>query len=185
MRTILLSLVLVAGLFAAEPNPQVPRKAQEFVLNMPDGTQKLLSSYRGKVIVFQGLFTTCPHCANTSRVLSRLNTEFASKGVQIIGVAFDDMAKMAVPDYVRNNKVNFPVAYSQREPMLVFLGLAMDARLSVPQMVFIDRKGMVRAQSKPAYDDQANTEEFMRKTIETLAAEGAGPAKKVTSAKKK
>ena len=174
MRTILLSLAIAAGLFAADVNPQVPRKAPEFVLNLPDGTQKLLSSYRGKVIVVQCLFTTCPHCAHASQILSKLNTEFGPKGVQIVGIAFDEMAKLMVPDYIKNNKVNFPVAYSAREPMMVLLGLPPDARLSVPQMIFIDKKGMIRQQSQPVYDEKTATEENMRKMMETLSAEAGG-----------
>lgn len=186
MRTILLSLMLATGLFATDPNPQVPRKAPEFVLNLPDGSQKLLSSYRGKVIVVQCLFTTCPHCAKASQILSKLNTEFASKGVQIVGIAFDEMAKMMVPDYIKNNNVNFPVAFSAREPVMVLLGLPPDARLSVPQMIFIDRKGMIRQQSQPVYDEKTATEENMRKMMETLSAEAGGAtAKKATTAKKK
>jgi peroxiredoxin len=181
MRSILLSLVIASGLLAADTAPPVPRKAQEFVFALPDGSKKLLSSYRGKVIVFQGLYTTCPHCAQTSQVLSRLQTEYGPKGLQVLGAAFDDGAD--VKAYAAANKVNFPVGFSQRNPMLVFLGYGPDARLSVPQMIFIDRKGEIRAQSQPLYDSQSNTEPYMRKMIEQLLAENAGTVK--TSAKKK
>ncbi len=93
----------------------------------------------------------------------------------MIGVAFNDMSKMLVTDYSKDNKVNFPVAFANREPVMVFLGLAPDARLSVPQMVFIDRKGTIRQQSKPVMDEKAATEENIRTMLNTLTKE-AGSA---------
>ena len=36
----------------------VPRPSPEFAIRMPDGRQLLLSSFKGKVIVLEFLFTT-------------------------------------------------------------------------------------------------------------------------------
>lgn len=36
----------------------VPRQSPEFAIQMPDGGQTLLSSYKGKVVVLAFLFTT-------------------------------------------------------------------------------------------------------------------------------
>ena len=53
--TILLTLALLAGsAFAAE----VPRKAPEFAIQMPDGKQVLVSSYKGKVLCLAFILTT-------------------------------------------------------------------------------------------------------------------------------
>ncbi len=41
---------------------EVPRPAPEFVIKMPNGTQQLLTQYRGTVIALEFLHTTCPHC---------------------------------------------------------------------------------------------------------------------------
>ena len=55
--------------------PALPRKSPEFVIHLTDGSQKLLSSYRGKTIAMAFMFTTCPHCQKTAGVWpkSRLN----------------------------------------------------------------------------------------------------------------
>ena len=160
----------------------VPRKAPEFVIQLPQGGQKLLSEYRGKVVCIEFLFTTCPHCQHSSQVLSQFQTEFGAKGFQALGVAFNPMSKMLVPDFVRENRVNFPVGYAEREPVNDFLQNPHDSAMHVPQLVFIDRKGMVRRQSLPRNDPNTNTPAEMRKTIEQLLAE---PAPAATSGTKR
>lgn len=149
----------------------VPRPAPEFVIHMPNGGQTLLSQYRGKVVCIEFLFTTCPHCQTASQLMSRLQTQYGPKGFQALGVAFNDMANMLVPDFVRDFKVNYPVGYSPREPINGFLQNPPDNALHVPQIVFIDKKGVIRQQSLPRGDSTTATEANMRKMIETLLAE--------------
>jgi hypothetical protein len=49
----------------------------------------------------------------------------------------------------------------------------LDQRSVVPQMMWIDRKGMVRAQTPAAGDMSMLTETYYRQTIATLLAEPA------------
>lgn len=63
-KAILISALALVPVFAAE----VPRKAPELVVQLPEGGQKLLSDYRGKVVCVEFLFTTCPHCQHSSQV---------------------------------------------------------------------------------------------------------------------
>jgi peroxiredoxin len=166
---------------------EVPRKAPELVVQLPQGGQKLLSDYRGKVVCVEFLFTTCPHCQHSSQVLSRLQNEFGPRGFQALGIAFNPMAKMLVPEFVQHYRVNFPVGYAERDPVNAFLQNPPENALHVPQLVFIDRKGMVRKQSLPRNDNETGTEANIRKTIEQLLAEPASPAKRSprSTAKKK
>ena len=53
--TIALGLGLILGTAFAQ---QVPRPSAEFVINMTDGSQLLLSKYSGKVILLAFMFTT-------------------------------------------------------------------------------------------------------------------------------
>src|ERR1700676_1662449 len=84
-----LATSLIAGsLFAGEApkrGPVVPRKAPEFVFQMVDGPQQLLSMYKGKAIVLALMYTTCPHCQKTAQLLAKVQTEYAPKGVQVLG----------------------------------------------------------------------------------------------------
>lgn len=169
--------VLISALQAETPS--VPRKAPEFVLNFP-GQQKLLSSYRGKVVALLFIHTTCPHCQQASGVFSRLNTEYGSRGFQPIDVAWNEMANILIGDFVKNFGVNYPVAYATRDSVLEYLGISPIVRSVVPQILWIDRKGMIRSQTPPLGDEKMLTEKYWREMIETLINEPDASAKKHT-----
>src|SRR5579883_899578 len=91
------TLPLLAALPAvAAPNltdvPPLPRKADEFAFQTVDGKQHLLSSYRGKVVIMEFLFTTCPHCQHEAQLLSKFQTAYGSKGLQVLGCAYNKWA---------------------------------------------------------------------------------------------
>ena len=158
--------------------PQVPRRSPEFALTYVDGSQKLLSSYRGKVILLAFVHTTCPHCQQDCQKFSRLLTEYGSRGFQPLAVAWNENAKAAVPDFARSNNINFPVAYAPRDAVLDYLGMSPMVRSVVPQLVWIDKKGMIRSQTPALGDDKMLSEGYWREMIETLTTESDSGAKK-------
>lgn len=171
----LLALLIGMPLAAAT----VPRPAPEFAIQMPKGGQVLLSQHKGKVVVLEFILTTCSHCQTASQLLSRLQGEYGPRGFQALGAAFNDMAHMLVPDFVRDFRINYPVGFSPREPIISFLNVSPNEALHVPQMVIVDKKGMIRQQSLPRNDSVTHTEQNLRRMIETLLAEpGPGPAKR-------
>lgn len=175
MRMLACSLALAA---ATLPAATVPRPAPEFAIKLPTGEQLLLSQYRGKVVALEFLLTTCPACHEASRLLQKLYQEYGPRGFQPIGVAFNDMAMMLVPDYVKDNRLTFPVGVGTRQSVLDFLQHSPILRLLVPQLVFVDRKGVIRAQyaaDDPFFSDK---EKNMRLQIESLLSEGGVPAPK-------
>jgi thiol-disulfide isomerase/thioredoxin len=178
----ILSLLLLAS--AAGFAQKTPRPAPELTIQMPKASPVLLSQYKGKVIVLEFLFTTCPHCQHAAQLMSRLQTEYGPKGFQAVGAAFNEMANMMVSDFVRDFHVNYPVGFVPRETVYSFLQVDPNMAVHVPQLVFIDRKGMIRHQSLPREDSMTATETFVRTTIEKLLAESGGSAKKAVSAKK-
>lgn len=174
------SLLVASALLADGPN--VPRHAPEFVLNMPDGSTKLLSSFRGKVVALSFIQTTCPHCQHASQVFSKLYTEYGSKGFEPISVAWNPMAKMLVADFIKQNNVNYPVAYAERDPVLDFLQFSPMMRTVVPQIVWIDRKGTIRSQTPPEGEEKLLQEAYWRQMIDQLTSEHDTAPKKVSHA---
>ena len=132
-----------AAAAASGPKAQAPRPAGEFVIHMNDGSQKLLSSYRGKVVVMAFMYTTCTHCQHTAGVLAKINTTYADKGVQILGVAIDSGAQQGIPMFLKITGANFPVGYSTPDQAIKFLHGPQDGWY-VPMLAFIDRNGMMR-----------------------------------------
>lgn len=150
---------------------------------MPDGKTLLLSSFKGKVVVVEFLITTCPHCQRASQIIEKLYKEFGPSGFQPVGCAINDMAKMLVPDYVRNFGVTFPIGFSQRDPVYNYLEKSPIYQLYMPTVVGLDRKFQVRAQHSG--EDQEffkDEEKNMRNLVTSLLAESskAAPKKKLS-----
>lgn len=183
------------GLYAATPKADAPkseappiiRKSPEFVIKFNDGHQMLLSSLRGKVVALLMVHTTCPHCQHTSQVFSQLYSEYGSRGFQPLDAAFNTMANMLVPDFVKQNNVNYPVGFSTPEEVMAYLGYNVMQRYTVPQIVWIDKRGNIRSQTTamdtdPGYDPQKYSEAYWRNMIETLLKEPATEPAHHTSA---
>jgi peroxiredoxin len=124
--------------------PVTPRKAGEFVIHMPNGSEQLLSSYRGKVVVMAFMYTTCTHCQHTAGVLAKVQSEYGPKGAQVIGVTFDQDAAKNVANFIKTFGVNFPCGYSTPDQVVKFLHAPEE--YYVPMLAFIDQTGTVRSQ---------------------------------------
>jgi peroxiredoxin len=161
----------------------VPRPGQELSFTLASGEKTSLTAYAGKVVVVQFLFTTCPHCQATSRSYSKLQDELGSRGLQIVGVAFNEEAERnpdMIRSYVDSNGVRFPVGVVPRESVLKYLGISVMSRFNVPQVVVIDRKGVIRAQSDLLGSDELMDEARFRPLLEGLLEEArtTGKARK-------
>jgi cytochrome oxidase Cu insertion factor (SCO1/SenC/PrrC family) len=186
--------ILLASTLALQAAAPVPRQSKEFTIMLPSGKQSLLSSYRGKVVMTAFMFTTCPHCQALSKVITKLQNELGPKGFQAVGVAFNEEVNTPNPavnaqvtgNFVSQFQVGFPVGYAPRESVLSYLGISVVEGWSVPQVVIIDRKGVIRAQSASRGTADLQTESYLRKYLGELLSEGASkssaPAKR--SAKK-
>jgi peroxiredoxin len=165
MRKLLALAALATSLYSA----QVPRKAAEFVFQMPpDGHQQLLSAYKGKTIVLALMYTTCPHCQKTAGVLAQIQKEYAGRGVQILGAVFDPGAPRRVQEFHDKLGLNFPVGVSDTAPVLDFLQHPVNEPYFVPMLVFIDRHGMVRSQYLDDENFLARQEVNIRAEIDKL-----------------
>jgi len=157
----------------------VLRPAPEFTIKYADGNTLPLSAFKGKVVALTFVFTTCIHCQHASQVFAKLFNEYGPRGFQPVGVAFNDMANLFVDDFVKNNGVTYRVGFSPPDPVLEFLGISKIQRYVVPQIVWIDRKGMIRAQTTALGEDpKMLTPEYWREMIETLLKEPAETTKK-------
>lgn len=153
------------------------RDAPELLLTDTKGNQIRLSLLRGKVVVLEFMLTTCPHCQNTAKLMSRLQKEYGPRGFQAISLPFNDDAPIAAPGFVAAHQVSHPVAAIQRDRVYEFAQLSPMMRHSVPIMVFIDRHGRIRAQygGEAAFfqNEEAN---FRAKILELLREPGPRPS---------
>jgi peroxiredoxin len=171
-------LAVVVGLMsglAPLTGASIPRPSPEFAVKLTTGRQLLLSSYRGKVVVLMFISTDCEHCQKTCQELMEpLQKKYGSQDFQTLAVAFNQMAAMLVPDFIKKTGVTFPVGADTLESVYAYLDRSTTLRTYVPIMVFIDRKGIIRSQYLG--DDKdflANPEKRIRNSIEPLLKEPA------------
>jgi len=182
MHLVRAAVVLFSMAMLAAAIPPVPRPAPDFDIRFTDGTQLPLRSYRGKVVALTFIATTCPHCQHDSQVLTNLYAEYGARGFQPLGVAFNPMANLYVQDFVKDFGIKHPVGFSPLEPVIKFLGISTMERYVYPQIVWIDRKGIIRSQTPPLGDDtKMMLEPYWREMIEKLIKE---PAEAANAAKK-
>ena len=183
MRLVRAAIVLLCGtaLFG-QTTPQVPRPSPNFHVQYPNGGGMNISTLKGKVVALLFVHTTCPHCQRTSQVFSKLFTEYGPRGFQPVDVAFNDMSQLFVNDFVRDFNINYPVGFGSQVDVLNYLGIPVMERYVVPQIVWIDKKGMIRSQTPPLGEEKLLQEPYWRQMIETITAEPDAGAKKTTHA---
>ena len=186
MRTLLVAAfalsIFVPASFGEEKLAPAIRKAPELAFTIPGQGQKLLSQYRGKVVALELIFTTCPHCQAASHVMGRLQNELGARGFQAIDVAFNDNADLLVEGFIKEQQTHFPVGWTTRDQVLSFLGLSAVQRFVVPQLILIDREGMIHYQTPPLGDEDSYQESTIRNRLELLLNAGGG-RKQVTGSR--
>jgi peroxiredoxin len=161
-------------LYAAD----IPRPVPATTFRTPDGGQIDLSKYKGKVIALEFLLTTCPHCQRCSSTMQKLYRELGDRGFQPVGVATNEMAHMLIGDYVKKLGLTYPIGFTAYDVAVQWLQHPAMLTMYMPQLVLIDRKGMIRAQFPGEAEFYKDEESNMRKEVEALLKEPAAGAAK-------
>ena len=164
---------------------QVPRQSAEFALTTSNGGQILLSQYSGKVVLLACMFTTCPHCQHSTQILNGIQKEYADRGLQIVGVFFNDKADQLLPGFIAQFHPAFPVGYATREQVNEYLQHPPGKPTYVPEMLFIDRHRIVRAQYSGEIDFFKDQDKNIRAMVDSLLKEPVAAGKTGHSAHKK
>ena len=170
---VLLFLVISAK---ALPTASPPRKSPEFTIAVPAGETTLLSSYKGKVVVVEFFFIASQHCMNVAQVLNKLGRDLGSRGFQPIGIVFDPpkvptSGEKVIPSLVDYFKLAYPVGFASKAEVDTYLGRSGNGLLAIPQMVVIDRQGIIRASTGDRTNPKLEDENSLRALIEALLKE--------------
>ena len=115
----------------------VGNPAPAWTLPTSSGQTLALSSMRGKAVYLNFFATWCPPCNEEAPDINQFQKEFASKGLQIVGV--DELEN-------RSKAQQFVDKYKLIYPALVDNG-TLQSQYSVnglPVHVFIDRSGVIK-----------------------------------------
>src|SRR5260370_12520495 len=159
------------SLLAAAP---VTRQSPDFVIVEPSGKETLLSSFRGKVVVLEFLLVGCRRCVSAAQTIDKLHRELAPRGFQPIGIAIDNgISRLSVNNFVQVLQLTYPVGYTTSGKVDTYLGRAMTERFQLPQIVVIDRAGVIRAQRPPAATPSLLHESYLPTLIDCLLPQAA------------
>jgi len=175
--SIFLVMALVTSVFAL-PTVTVRRKSPEFTIADASGKITQLSSFKGKVVVMEFLFVKSQHCMHVAATLNKLNSELGPRGFQAVGIVFDppnttQTGDHLLPVVVDSLKLTYPLGYASKNDVDNYLGRNPNEVLNIPQVVVIDRAGMIRATSGGRGGDPAlEDENSLRNLIDGLLKEG-------------
>jgi thiol-disulfide isomerase/thioredoxin len=161
---------------------QIPRPAGDVTINLNGGKKLQLSAYKGKPVVLAFILTTCSHCQFTTGLLSKLQAEYASRGLQVVESAIDQGAEAFVPRFIQSFNPAFPVGFNDFTVALDYTKHSPMKTPSMPMLVFIDRQWNIVAQNEGGDPEMAQgvQEQYLRAQIEKLLKPAAthAPAKK-------
>lgn len=172
-RVAIVICLLMATILPLAATAPVPRQSPELKFFNTAGKEVQLSGFKGKVVVVEFMFLRSEHCMRVAQSLNRLNSELSPRGFQAIGVAFGANANAAVISQVMQNlRLTYPMGYTSPAQVDAFLGRQGKETLDIPQIVIIDRNGMIRAQNGGLYDPNLENEDSLRAFINRLLKTG-------------
>jgi len=128
------------GLASESAGPRkVPEQLPDIRLPDTDGAMHKLSDWKGKPLIVNFWATWCDPCRREIPLLSALRREHAREGLEIVGIAVDQVE--AVREYAKTHKLDYPVLVGDEGGLAAVTALGMDTVL--PFTVFADAQGHV------------------------------------------
>jgi peroxiredoxin len=122
----------------------VHKSAPEFVVTDLNNQTLDLNAYRGKVVLLNFWATWCAPCQLEMPRFIAWQSQYGSRGLQIIGISMDDDPAQ-VRSFLEKLHLNYPVAMGDEK-----LGELYGGVLGLPLTLLIDSCGKVRAEYQGA-----------------------------------
>ena len=113
-------------------------KAPALTLKDIKGRTFRLSDHKGKVVLINFWATWCPPCRAEIPDLIKLQRQYGSSGLQIVGITDPPEKLSTVRAFSKNLKINYPIALGTKATKLLFTN-----NDTLPLTIVIDRNGNV------------------------------------------
>ncbi len=151
-------LIGIYGCSERESTPtQEPKRAEEFSLELFDGTTFTLSEHRGKLVVLNFWASWCGPCKREAPELERAFRKYSKMGVVFLGIATQDTEEDA-KKFIEKHGLTFPTGLDRDQKITDLYGV-----MGVPTTFIIDREGIIRYTHLGAV-----TEELLKDELEKL-----------------
>ena len=137
MRTVFAVALLLLG--SVRGGIAQSAKKVELVLKDINGRTLRLADYKGKVLLINFWATWCAPCRSEIPELVKLQSKYKAQDLRIVGITYPPEDVSEVRQYVKNAKVNYPVAIGTKATKAMFT-----ASETLPITVVIDRDGNVQ-----------------------------------------
>lgn len=114
-----------------------PDPAPDFKLQDLDGKPLTLASFRGKVILLNFWATWCGPCRVEVPDLIELQNKYKDS-VQVIGLATDDEDQQGIKEFVKEFRINYPVALATTDIRFQYGGIP-----ALPTVFLLDTQGRI------------------------------------------
>lgn len=143
---LLFAFALSPVLFGQEKIHQEPVKpetaaqpAPTFALKDLRGKTVKLEDFKGKIVLLNFWATWCVPCRIEMPELIKLQTEYAAKGLQIVGITYEPEKPLIVGRIARTRKINYPLLFGNEA-----LSKQYGIEEVLPVTIIIDREGKIR-----------------------------------------
>ena len=143
MKRVVLLICAVAGFALSTVGQQAtsqPPLAPDFGLKDINGQTVRLSDYKGKVVLLNFWATWCAPCRAEMPDLIKLQKEYQSNGLEVVGMTYPDYTRAGVRAIARRLRLNYPILLGTRD-----LADKYGVGEVMPTTVVIDREGKIRA----------------------------------------
>jgi len=138
--------------------------APDFSLESLDGKTMRLSDLRGKAVLLNFWATWCGPCKIEMPWFVELQNQYASQGLQILGVAMDDASKEDIGKFAKEMGVNYPILIGKESVGDQYGGVP-----ALPESFLISRDGKI-VDKIIGLRGKAEIEDSVKKALDTRAA---------------
>ena len=138
-RSILLAVLLTVQPVAAVSHAPSNQLAPAFALKDLQGRIVRLSDYKGKVLLINFWATWCAPCLVEMPDLVKLQKEYESQGLQIVGITCPPLTRKDVKGVARKLKINYPILFGTDSVLDAYYATSV-----LPTTIIVDREGKIR-----------------------------------------
>jgi peroxiredoxin len=121
---------------------KIPDRLPDFSLQGRDGNSTSIKAWDGKSLIINFWATWCAPCRREIPLLRALHSDWAARGMTVVGVAVDYRDKVLT--YADELKINYPVLIGEQDALDAAAAFGVETPV-FPFTVFTDRRGEVVA----------------------------------------